>query len=292
MNFFSQNSTEYCYSNNAFVLKQEALISVFDMGLLRGHGVFDYAQVYQGHPFHLTDHLLRLKWSCEQVGLCLPKTLDELHEITHAFIEKNNMQNGGIRFVVTGGAPSLDLLLPEGESNLLILPHPYTPNPESYYTKGMCVVTTNFLRLLPSVKTTNYIPAIFAIKKAKERGCDDALYLDADNLILEGTTSNVFFFKNNTWITSNSTEIVKGVTRDVLLRLIGKDVAIEYRSISVDEAISCEEAFLCSSVKDVVPLVQIDGQKIGTGLVGPRTEKLRMVYREYIQSHLLEHICK
>lgn len=283
------SNLNYCYVNDSFVPKQEASVSAFDLGILRGYGVFDYVQVHEGCPFYLMDHLLRLKWSCEQVGLFLQKTLEELEDITYAFIEKNEMQSGGIRFVITGGDPSSNLLLPENKSSLLILAHPNIPNPESYYTKGMSVITTNMLRLMPSVKTTNYIPAIFAIKEAKERNFDDALYLDAENLILEGTTSNVFFFKNNTWITSDSKEIVRGVTRAILLKLI--DVPIEYRSLTIEEAVSCEEAFLCSSVKDVVPLVQIENQKIGSGLVGPNTLKLQKIYREHIKNCLLEHKC-
>lgn len=274
------------YVNGGFVAENNASISVLDLGLLRGYGVFDYVQVYEGRPFHLMDHLLRLKWSCEQIELSLPMALDEMSDLVKALIEKNEIFNAGIRLVITGGKVGEDLLLPGENSNLMIFCHPYIPQPEWFYSRGLRTVTTNMLRLLPSVKILNYMPAIFAMKKAKERDFDDALYLNSKQEILEGTTCNVFFFKEGTWITCDSDELIKGVTRSILIELIKKDYPIQYRSVHLSEIESCGEAFLCSSVKDAVPLVQIDDYKIGTGKPGSHTAQLREAYRRYIKNYL------
>lgn len=276
------------YVNGVFTSENDACISIFDSGLLRGHGVFDYAEVYEGRPFHLMDHLLRLKWSCEQIELSLPTPLHEIADLVKTLIEKNEIINGGIRFIITGGNVSQDLLLPGEKANLMILCHPFVPLPDWYHSKGVRTVTTNMLRLMPSVKMLSYMPAIFAMKKAKERNFDDALYLNSKQEILEGTTCNAFFFKEGTWITSDSDELIKGITRSILIDLIKKDYPLEYRSVHLSEVESCEEAFLCSSVKDAVPLVQIDDYIIGSGMPGQHTARIRDAFREYIKNYLRE----
>lgn len=278
--------TIYHYVNGAFFQDKETYISPFDLSVLRGYGVFDYVQLYKGQPFHLMDHLERLKWSAEQVEISLPTSLDTIVDITYALIERNPPIDAGIRFMITGGMCSQDLLTPNPGFSLIMLFHPYIPYPERYYTEGMRAITTNILRAMPAVKTMNYMPAIFAMKRAKEAGFDDALYVNDRKELLEGTTCNLFFFKNESLITTDSSDIVKGVTRSILLRLAEPHFSIEYRSLFLDEIQSCQEAFLCSSVKDVVPLVQINDSKIGLGIPGPHSEKLRNLYRSYIKDYL------
>ena len=276
----------YHYVNGVFFRDKETYISPFDLSVIRGYGVFDYVQLYKGQPFHLMDHLERLKWSAEQIEISLPKSLDTIANATYALIERNPLIDAGIRFMITGGMCSQDLLTPDSGFNFIMLFHPYTPQPDRYYREGMRAITTNILRSMPGVKTTNYIPAILAMKRARKAGFDDALYVNDRRELLEGTTCNLFFFKNGSLITADSTDIVKGVTRSILLRLAETHFPIEYRSLSLDEILSCQEAFLCSSVKDVVPLVQINDTKIGSGLPGPHSKKLRNLYRSYIKDYL------
>ncbi|MDN3506239.1 MAG: aminotransferase class IV [Simkaniaceae bacterium] len=256
-------------------------IETSDLGLTRGYGVFDYARLYQGKPFHLTDHLKRLLWSAEQIGLELTTTLEDLLELTQALIEKNPPIDAGIRFLITGGEPQENHLLAKGDPKLLMLFQPYTPPPHRYYKEGMRLCTTNNLRILPSVKTTNYMPAIFGMKKAKEMGFDDALYVNGADEILEATTSNVFFFKKETLITPDA-DIVKGVTRSIFLELAKEEFPIECRTIHHDEIKDCDEAFLTSSIKGGIPLVQVDDQTIGKGLPGPYTRLLCEKFEQYL----------
>lgn len=276
----------YHYVNGSFIPHLEASISPLDLGVLRGYGVFDYVQLYKGRPFHLMDHLERLKWAADRVGLRFPLSLTAITDLTFDLIKKNQPIDAGIRFIITGGKTK-DLLIPcENEANFMILFHPCEPNPETFYTKGMSVITHQMLRMMPSVKTTNYYPAIFAMKKAQELGRNDALYLNNQKKILEGTTSNVFFFNGKKLITSNSKDIVKGITRKVILKMAKDHYDIEYRSLHIDEIESCEEAFLCSSVKDLIPLVKIDEKSVGDGRPGQVTAHLRKIYWEYIRNHI------
>lgn len=280
--------TIFHYVNGAVVPEEKAVVSALDLGLLRGYGVFDYVQVYQGKPFHLMDHLQRLLWSAEQVGLSLPIGLEEIEKLSKKLLSNNQPIDAGLRLIITGGYSGQDQLLPSEPAHLMMLFHPFTPTPEKYYTRGMRVITTRMLRSLPGVKTTNYMPAIFAASKAKKMGFDDAVYVNAQEEILEGMISNAFFFKQGTLITSDSDQIVKGVTRAVILELAKPHFPIEMRSLPLSELKDCEEAFLCSSRKEVAPLVQIDDTIIGSGKPGPQCAKLRKLFQEYVAAYLKE----
>jgi branched-chain amino acid aminotransferase len=273
------------YVNGKVVTEDEARISVFDLGLLRGYGVFDYVQLYKGRPFHLRAHVERLHCSAQQIQLDLPMSIEEIEKTVWNLIERNEPIDAGIRFVITGGLSGKDLLTPGHTSSLIMLFHPFSPYKEEYYQNGMRAITTPVLRYLPHVKTTNYMPAIFAMKKAIGAGVDDALYLNDEGRIIEGTTCNVFFVKNGVLITDNSDQLVKGVTRDVVLRLAQNHYPIEFRSLSLAEATSCDEAFLTSSIKDMIPLVQIDHKKVGSGHPGSVSAHLRTLFHCYIKDY-------
>lgn len=271
--------------NGKIVADTDAVISALDLGVLRGYGVFDYAQCYNGRPFHLRAHIERLLRSAIAVELNVEMSIQEIENLAWDVIKKNAPIDAGIRFVVTGGE-SRDFLLPSGKASLYILFHPCLSMQASEDPLGVRAITTPVLRYLPHVKTTNYMPAIFARKKALQIGAHDALYLDASQGIIEGTTCNVFFVKNGTLITDDSNELIKGVTREILLN-IGKDhYPIEYRALHIDEISSCEEAFLTSSVKDLVPLVQIDDRIVGNRTPGAVTAHLRALYHQYIEKTL------
>ncbi len=275
----------YHLVDDCFVSEKKTHINALDLGLLRGYGVFDYVQLYQGKPFHLLDHLQRLKWSAEQIELPLSKSVEEIEDLVLRLIAKNPSIDAGIRLLVTGGLIGKDSLLSAAHSTLLMLFQPFVPYPSRYYTEGMRVVTTNLRRMNPCVKATDYIPAVLAMKKACRASFDDALYLNCSEELLEATTSNLFFFKKGKWITAKDEQVVNGVTRSIFLKLIQLDFPIEFRALHISEIGSCEEAFLCSSVKDAIPLVQIDDKIVGNGLPGSVTTRLRRLFHTYLKDY-------
>jgi branched-chain amino acid aminotransferase len=271
--------------NGKIVAETDAVISALDLGLLRGYGVFDYAQCYSGRPFHLRAHIERLLRSASAVELDVEMSIDEIENQALDVIKKNAPVDAGIRFVITGGL-SNDLLLPSGKATFYILFHPCQSMQASEAPLGVRAITTSVLRYLPHVKTTNYMPAIFARKKAFKLDAYDALYLNSSGGIIEGTTCNVFFVKNGKLITDDSNELIKGITRELLLNIAKDHYAVEYRALNINEISSCEEAFLTSSVKDLVSLVQIDDQMVGNGTPGAVTAHLRALYHLYIENYL------
>ncbi len=277
------------YVNGRFVSKEDALISAFDLSVLRGYGVFDYVQLYKGKPFYLLEHLKRLAWSADQVELELPMSLDEISTIFYLLLEKNPPIDAGVRFVLTCGIGSSEQIEPMGRSNLMLLFHPITLYPIITYEKGMKAALSRQMRVMPEVKSTHYLPAILSMKEAKRRGFDDALYINDKDEILEGTTCNAFFFIGDRLITADS-KIVRGVTRSIFLELAKEHFEIEYRPLKKSELKFCDEAFLTSSIKDAVPLVQVEDQIINQGLPGKRTAHLRELFREHVNRNLNQEI--
>lgn len=271
------------YVNGSFLNQDSAFISIEDLGLLRGYGVFDYIQMYDGKPFYLEAHLLRLQESAEKVGIELPLSLSDLEQIGYQVIEKNGCLEGALRYVVTAGY-SVNHMMPTCQSSLMVMYFPCQIPSSDSYKKGMKLITTNLSRAFPNIKTTNYISAILALKQAQACQADDALYLNQDRAILEATTSNFFAFKNGSLITSDGNEIVKGITRNIILKLSANYFSIQFRSLHYDEIEECEEAFLTSSIKEVMPIIQIDNKKVGHEVAGKKTQFLHELFRQYVKS--------
>ncbi len=205
------------YVNGKYVKEEDAKISVLDLSILRGFGVFDYLRTYNGRPFHLHDHLERLKYSCEHIGLPLSYTFEQIEEIVHNVQKFSNLFEASIKILVTGGV-SADQFTPFIPTNLIVFAYPLTSYPSQYYTDGIKVITTRLNRSLPTSKTTQYTPAIVAMQQGKAQDAKEALYINASDEILEATTSNFFAFKNNTLFTCCSDEVLIGITREVVLQ--------------------------------------------------------------------------
>lgn len=267
------------YVNGDYVKEEDAKISILDLAILRGFSIFDYLRTYNGRPFHLYEHLLRLQYSAKQLGLTLPKTLAEIEEIVHSVQKQNNLFEASIKILVTGGI-SQDQFTPSSLSNLIVFAYPLTTYPSSRFNDGIRVITTPLSRSLPASKTTQYTSAIVALQNKEAQ---EALYLNAKNEILEATTSNFFAFKNGVLYTCASEEILIGITREVVLKLAAPHFPIEMRALHYNEIADMDEAFITASNKEVMPVVQIDSHKIGNGKVGPKTQLIMQLFRDYTQ---------
>ena len=271
------------YLNGQYVKEEDAKISILDLAVLRGLGVFDYLRTYSGRPFHLWDHLQRLKYSAEHVGLTLPNSLSEIQEIVHRVQKLNSLSEASIKLLITGGI-SADQFTPHSCSNLIVFAYPLSSYPQHFFSEGIKVITTRLHRSLPTSKTTQYIPAIVSMQRGKSENAQEVLYLNARDEILEATTSNFFAFKNDLLYTCCSDEVLIGITREVVLKLSSSHFPIEKRALSYAEIPEMQEAFITASNKEVMPVTQIDGMRIGNGKVGPRTQQIMKLFRTYTES--------
>lgn len=267
------------YLNGQFLPAAEAKIPLNDLGLARGYGVFDFLRTYNGRPFHLEDHLHRLARSAHQIELTLPCSLTELADLVHETLKRNNFAESTIRIMVTGGT-SADLMLPDGPSTLAIMVHEVKPTTQSSGT----VITVRLQRDWPTVKSLNYIPAIMAMKKAKPAGAIEALYVNNQDEILEGTRHNFFGICNGRLVTPKD-GILHGITRQVVLHIAQGVLPIEERPVRLAELATWDEAFISSSSKEVFPITQVDEQLIGDGQIGAYTRQLQQKFSEYAHQH-------
>jgi branched-chain amino acid aminotransferase len=275
------------YVNGSYVNDEEAKISVHDLGLVRGHGVFDYLRTYKGRPFHLWDHLERLQYSAKQIGLSLPFPLKKIEEIVETLLKKNSYAESSIKIIVTGGK-SEDQFFPQNQPSLIVLVYPLKQLPDDCYVNGVAVTTTQHKRSMPLSKTLHYTPAILALQEGKPQNAKEALYINSNQEILEATTSNFFAFKGDALVTTHSDEVLLGITREVILKIAKGHFPIEVRSVSVKEIPSFEEAFVSASNKEILPVVQIDHHPVGKGVVGEKTKHLMRLFADYTQRSVWE----
>ncbi len=271
------------YINGEFVEENKASVSVKDISILRGYGVFDFLRSYNGVPFHLMDHLLRLENSAHLIGLSLPHSIDDLYKLTLETIERNNHQEFNVRLVVTGGLSSSNYI-PDDKPTLIIMVTALNKIAPSCYSEGVKVITTHTERFMPGSKSINYIPAILAMKEAKKQDAIEAIYVDRFGHIQEGTTSNFFALFGNTLVTPPTDRLLSGVTRRTVLELAKDHFEVEVRNIHKDEVRLMDEAFITASNKEVMPVHTIDATQLTDG-VGERSKKLMHLFKKHTNSY-------
>ncbi|MDJ0621977.1 MAG: aminotransferase class IV [Desulfocapsaceae bacterium] len=269
------------YVDGKYVKDSEAALPLSDMAILRGYAVFDFLRTYNGRPFHLEEHLLRLQNSAALLQINFPWNLQDINKIVDELLQKNGFSETNLRFIVTGGDSS-DSITPENKPRLIVMASSLKSYPAEWYRNGVKVITTQLTRFRPDSKSTNYIKAILALKNASADGAIDSIYVNENNEMLEGTTTNIFAVKGDTIITPDD-GVLPGITREVVINLASRDFKVEKAPLSRDELPLISEAFLTSSNKEVLPIIQIDDQKISPG-PGRVTRRVMDLFREYTTS--------
>ena len=271
-----------CYLNGKYVPFDQACLPLNDLGIVRGYGVFDFLRTYNGVPFKLREHVQRLQNSAKLIGLSLPWSTAEIAEITQNTLTHNHLPEANIRIVVTGGA-SADFITPLGQPSLMVIVTPVSQYPQEYYEQGIKVITVPIERFIPKAKSLNYISAIGALQQAKQTNAVEALYVNSQGEVLEGTTTNFFVFRGSQLITPKE-GILNGITRDVILELAKDRFEIVEQSIAYSQLNHCDEAFITSSTKEIMPVVQIDELHISQGKPGENTQNLMHLFQKYTKS--------
>jgi len=261
------------YVDGKFLPWDKAVIPVDDLAVLRGYAVCDIIRTIGGSPYCLDAHIDRLLSSVEKIGLTPAWTKQEIKGIVLQVLKKNaNMDEANIRILVTGGS-SPDFFSPADNPRLIVLATDIPALPAHWYTKGIKVITFFQQRVLPDAKATNYIPAVLALKEAKAQGAVEALYMTRDNMVLEGTTSNLFALVDGTLVTPKN-GVLKGITRKTVLTLGETLFPVSEQDLSLETLLSASELFITGTNKGIVPVIQVDDHVIGTGMPGPGTRAL------------------
>jgi len=267
------------YIDGKFVDESEAVLPVNDLIILRGYGVFDFLRTYNKRPFHLDDHLNRLRNSARLIGLNCPWSNEELTGIVTETLARNSFAESNVRLLITGG-DSEDGISPAEKPRLVIIISDALAFPAEYYRDGVKIITARLNRFIPGAKSIDYIRAIVTLKDAHSAGAIESIYVTENDHVLEGTTSNLFLVKNGVVVTA-SEDILPGITRDVLLKILEPEFTIEVRPVLKHELYDTDEAFLGSSNKEVMPVVGADDQVIADGKPGAVTRRVMSMFREY-----------
>jgi branched-chain amino acid aminotransferase len=263
--------------NGEYRYPGQAMLPVNDLGLLRGYGIFDYLRTYNRKPFRMDDYLERLRNSADNLLLPLPSDL-EIKFVVKELIRRSDYPGDiGIRFLLTGGTTNdgFSVVKP----NFIITAEKLILPPPEVFKTGVKLITVEFQREMPEVKTTNYLIALKNAKLKEQQNAFELLY-HKNGYVLETSRNNFFIFQGNTLITPKE-NILKGITRKVVLELASGLFEIQERDIKNEEIRDCTEAFITGTTKNITPVSLINEISIGAGKPGENTKKLMMRFEDY-----------
>ncbi len=281
---------EIVYLNGRFLPRQEATVSVYDGGWLHGAGLFETMRAHRGTVFRLDAHLDRLMDSSAKV-LCpierpdLPLTKD-----FQRLLRENQLTDARVRLTVTAGS-MLDQ--PPGERptiTVCVTASACTAYPPELYANGMAVALSRFRQSstdpLAGHKTTNYLPRLLALREAQRHHCGEALWFTPENLLAEGSISNVFLVKGGVVKTPpRDTPVLPGITRTVILELCReKGIKADESPLNINDLLDADEIFVTNSGMEVMPVIRVEKRDIGAGHPGPVARELLDLYRAQVET--------
>jgi branched-chain amino acid aminotransferase len=277
------------YINGKFYEKNAAKISVFDHGLLYGDGVFEGIRTYNRLVFKLKEHIDRLFESAHSIMLEIPLTKEQMIRAVTSTLKENNLKDAYIRLIVTRGEGDLGLdpRKCKGRAAVIIITDKIALYPERYYKEGLEIVTVPTVRNLPEalnpqIKSLNYLNNILAKIEAVNAGCDEAIMLDSLGYVAECTGDNIFIVKRDHLYTPpQCMGTLRGITRDTVLEISRKDkIPVHEHVLTRHEVYISDECFLTGTAAEIIPVVKVDGRKIGAGLPGKLTLSLMKKFKE------------
>ncbi|WP_342490788.1 branched-chain-amino-acid transaminase [Bacillus sp. FSL R5-0422] len=281
---------QWIFLNDELVKKEDAKISVYDHGFLYGDGVFEGIRVYNGNIFRMKEHLDRLYDSARSIMLNIPYSLEELTEKMIHTVERNGLKDAYIRLVVSRGAGDLGLDPNNcGRANTVIIVEPLAIFPKHLYETGIDIVTVPTRRnrpdvLSPKVKSLNYLNNILVRIEAHMAGVSEALMLNDQGYVAEGSADNVFIYKKGKLYTPPGyIGALEGITRNAIME-IAEDLGYEVKEepFTRHDVYTAEEVFLTGTAAEVIAVVKVDGRTIGEGRPGVHTNKLLEQFRKRV----------
>ncbi|ADY56449.1 branched chain amino acid aminotransferase apoenzyme [Syntrophobotulus glycolicus DSM 8271] len=277
------------FCDGEFVEAEQAKISVFDHGFLYGDGVFEGIRAYNGRVFKLKEHIDRLYESANAILLKIEVSRTEMIAIVTETVRRNKLQDAYIRLVVSRGTGDLGLDPQKcRRSEIFCIAGQITLFPQSMYENGLEVITVSTRRnnpnaINPMVKSLNYLNNILAKIECNRAGVMEAIMLNQEGYVCEGTGDNIFIVKDGIIKTPPTyVGILKGITRDTVLDLAGEmGIAALEQPFTLHELYNADECFLTGTAAELIPVVKADGRQIGEGKPGEAFQKLLTRFREF-----------
>ncbi|MFK7777143.1 MAG: branched-chain-amino-acid transaminase [Gimesia sp.] len=279
------------YIDGKLLPKEDAKISVFDHGLLYGDGVFEGIRVYNSKVFLMQEHIDRLYESALAIRLEIPLSKSEMIKAVNETVSANNIENGYVRLVITRGSGSLGLdIRRTSNPQVIIIADTISLYDAQLYIDGLEIITAATIRNHPAalssrVKSLNYLNNIMAKIEGMDAGCIEALMLNHKGEVAECTGDNIFIIKNGVLKTPPiDAGILEGITRNAVIKLAEQSgITVEQLPFTRHDIFVADECFLTGSAAEVIPVVGLDGRKIGDGKPGPVTKDLNEKFKQLTQ---------
>ena len=291
---FLNTDSKFIWLNGEFQPFNDTNIHLLSNTLHYGMGVFEGVRAYEtnngGAIFRLTEHTERLFSAASKINITIPYSSDELCQAQIDTMSKNKLSEGYIRPIVFLGNESMGLRSQDSLSvNVAIAcwEWPSYMDPDAK-KNGISVIKSSFQQYDNPLYSNNkiigtYVNSIMAVNDAISKGAEEAILMDKNGYISEGSGENLFIVKNNVLITPTTDYCLNGITRQSVISIARNlHYSVEERNLSFDDLLEADEAFYSGTAVEITPITTVDGAKIGSGIIGPVTETLQNKYSEIV----------
>jgi branched-chain amino acid aminotransferase len=275
--------------NGNVVPAEQARVSVLDNGFTFGDAVYETLRTYRGRPFHLDRHLERLRASASRLGFAAPFGDDVFAERLDELLARAGNEESYIRIILTRGEGDISYRFERVTGpTLVMVVKPFEPPPARDYAEGIAIVIAAVRRnhpraLDPAIKSNNLLNNILAVREGQARGAVEAILLNDNGEVAEGSGSNVFIVKGGKVATPPlGAGILSGVTRRIVLDLCAElGIPAREETLIAADLFGADEVFITSTTKEAAPVRSVDGKIVGTGRPGPVHQRILQAYRDY-----------
>ena len=278
------------YVNGEFVPKEKATVSVYDHGFLYGDGIFEGIRIYDGNIFKCKEHLKRLYDSAKSIMLDIPLSFQEMQDTLVETIRRNELRDGYIRLIVSRGPGDLGLDPRRSpKANVIIIVEKLSIYPEEAYVNGLRTVSVSTRRnvpdaLNPKIKSLNYLNNILVKIQANLAGVGEAIMLNSQGYVAEGSSDNIFIVKNGVVFTPPAyVGALEGITRAAIMEICKRTgVPLKEEPFTLHDVYVADEVFFTGTAAEVIAVREVDGRIIGEGKAGPITTELLKEFRSIV----------
>ena len=291
---FLNTDSKYIWLNGSFQPFNDTNVHLLSHTLHYGLGAFEGVRAYEteagGAIFRLRDHTERLFDAANKINITIPYSIEELEVVQKEVMVKNNLKEGYIRPIVFLGSESMGLRAKDLVSvNVAVAcwEWPSYMDPEAK-KKGISIVKSPYQQYDNPLYSNNkiigtYINSIMALHDALAKNADEAILLDKNGFISEGSGENLFIVKGSKLVTPKTDFCLNGITRQSVMQIAQNlSIDVQEQDLTFDDLVNADEAFFSGTAVEITPITTLDNSDIGDGLRGPVTEMLQSKYSEIV----------
>ena len=291
---FLNTDAKYIWLNGAFQPFNDSNVHLLSHTLHYGLGAFEGIRAYEteagGAIFRLSEHTERLFDAAKKINITIPYSKEELEAVQKEAMTKNKLQEGYIRPIVFLGSESMGLRAKDLVSvNVAVAcwEWPSYMDPEAK-KKGISIIKSPYQQYENPLYSNNkiigtYINSIMALHDALAKNADEAILLDKNGFISEGSGENLFIIKDSKLLTPKTDFCLNGITRQTVMQIASDlGIEVEEKNLIFDELVDADEAFFSGTAVEITPITKVDNSIIGSGAIGPISERLQSKYSEIV----------